>query len=85
MKKETPQSIEKTVFSILQMLLFKMQMLHMPTLQILDMFLTNMQFWLWNFKLLILHLKISNSFLNFLIYLFIYLCVDEYFNRVKIF
>ena len=44
MKKETPQSIEKTVFSILQMLLFKMQMLHMPTLQILDMFLTNMQF-----------------------------------------
>ena len=44
MKKETPQSIEKIVFSILQMLLFKMQMLHMPTLQILDMFLTNMQF-----------------------------------------
>ena len=76
MKKETPQSIEKTVFSILQMLLFKMQMLHMPTLQILDMFLTNMQFWLWNFKLLILHLKISNSFLNFLIYLFIYVLTN---------
>ena len=79
MKKETPQSIEKTVFSILQMLLFKMQMLHMPTLQILSMFLTNMQFLLWNFKLLILYVKISNSFLNVLIYLFI----DEYFNRVK--
>ena len=76
MKKETPQSIEKTVFSILQMLLFKMQMLHMPTLQILDMFLTNMQFWLWNFKLLILHVKISNSFLNFLIYLFIYVLTN---------
>ena len=79
MKKETPQSIEKTVFSILQMLLFKMQMLHMPTLQILSMFLANMQFLLWNFKLLILYLKISNSFLNVLIYLFI----DKYFNRVK--
>ena len=79
MKKETPQLIEETIFSILQMLLFKMQMLHMPTLQILSMFLTNMQFLLWNFKLLILYVKISNSFLNVLIYLFI----DEYFNRVK--
>ena len=79
MKKETPQLIEGTIFSILQMLLFKMQMLHMPTLQILSMFLTNMQFLLWNFKLLILYVKISNSFLNVLIYLFI----DEYFNRVK--
>ena len=79
MKKETPQLIEETIFSILQMLPFKMQMLHMPTLQILSMFLTNMQFLLWNFKLLILYVKISNSFLNVLIYLFI----DEYFNRVK--
>ena len=79
MKKETPQLIEETIFSILQMLLFKLQMLHMPTLQILSMFLTNMQFLLWNFKLLILYVKISNSFLNVLIYLFI----DEYFNRVK--
>ena len=43
MKKETPQSIEKRVFSNLQMLLFKMHMLHMLTLQILFMFLTNMQ------------------------------------------
>ena len=42
--------------------MFKMQMLHMSTLEISSMFLTNTQFLIWK---LILYLKISDSFLRF--------------------
>ena len=77
MKKETPQSIEKTIFFILQMLLFyPKNLIYVPDFYLRSSLLSIfLQFLLWNFKLLILDLKISNSFLNFLIYLFIYLFI----------